>query len=94
MINFRHILSICGWAKETDAFKHIMAQIWVHDYYPKYGTVEELLCNPYVALEYARDVIAATDLEGLKKEDVLRFLLNLRKAKFLQEYEKHSLQVR
>ena len=87
-INFPHILAINGWTKETIDFRLLLGRLWVTDeYYGKYGTVEELLCHPSQALQFAVDVKNLTDLKHLNVEDILRFLVNTRKGKFFLDME-------
>ena len=90
-VTFHEYVCQCGWQGIDDNdIDLLVAGTWATpDYYGKWGTVEELLCSPYSAIKFCRDFEAKSGIAcELDEYTVLHHLLNLRKRRFLQTFEK------
>ena len=86
-VDFQHLAAIYGWKKTDELLFHEFGKLWQSGYYQQFETVEQLLFHPHASLKFAMQFRSETGLWELPVADILRKLTNLRKAKFLKDYE-------
>lgn len=77
-------LAIYGYKKELEDFDYLLAHAWWgYGFADSFGTVEMLLHNPTVALEFCSSVRRDAELPDLLENEILLRLTNIRKKGFL-----------
>lgn len=77
-------LAICGWKKEEEDFRLLLAKVWqTKGYKATYRNVEQLLYHPtFGSLPFVADVRKASKLyDKISEQEILQTLNNHRKRK-------------